>query len=165
MEIGLKKVTEDDKPVLARLMELYRYDLSVYDGSMPNRHGLFGYRWLDSYWTEKKRFPFFIFADGKIAGFALVNDFCRLCEPGEALSIAEFFVLAGLRRRGIGREAAVKLFRMFPGKWEVVQHRENTPSMDFWESVVYDLTRGQYRKLEAETDDWTGQALIFTLKP
>jgi len=165
MEVTLRKISEEDKPVLANLIELYRYDLSLYDGSRPNRHGLFGYRWLDSYWTSNKRHPFFIMADGEIAGFVLVNDFCRLCEPGEANSIAEFFVLSGLRRRGVGREAAIKVFRKFPGKWEVLQHSENTPSMDFWESVIYDLTRGQYRKLEAETDDWTGQALIFTLNP
>ena len=106
MEVKLKKVPEEDKPVLARLLELYRYDLSRFDGSRLNRHGLFGYRYLDSYWTEKNRHPLLIIADGEVAGFVLVNDFCRLCEPGEANSIAEFFVLRNFRRKGIGKEAA-----------------------------------------------------------
>lgn len=163
MLVTLKRVSEEDKSVLSNLMELYQYDLSRYDGSKPNRHGLFGYSWLDSYWTEKRRHPFFIIVGGEKAGFILVNDFCHLCEPGEAYSIAEFFVLGNYRRKGIGREAAVKVFRKFPGKWEVIPQSGNTAALTFWESVIYDITRGQYRKLEAETDDWTGQALIFTM--
>jgi predicted acetyltransferase len=162
MEVRLKRVQEADREVLARLVELYRYDLSVFDGSRLNRHGLFGYPSLDCYWTDKNSHPFFITADGELAGFALVNRRCRLCEPGEASSMAEFFVLSAYRRRGIGREAALRLFRMFPGKWEIVQHQENLSSMEFWEKVLDDFTRGQYRKLEAQTEDWTGSALIFT---
>jgi predicted acetyltransferase len=162
MEVILKRIPLGDKPVLARLFELYRYDLSEYDGAHLSRHGLYGYRFLDHYWTEKGRHPFFIITDGVISGFLLVSDTCCLCGPGEANSIAEFFILRKYRRKGIGRAAAVSAFKMFPGKWEVVQHPDNKPSMNFWENVIEDVSRGQFRKLEAETDTWTGQALIFT---
>ncbi|MCK5842754.1 MAG: GNAT family N-acetyltransferase, partial [Candidatus Sabulitectum sp.] len=66
------------------------------------------------------------------------------------------------RRIGVGEAAARKVFDLYPGKWEIVQHPENKPSMDFWEKIVSEITRGQYRKLEAETESWTGQALIFS---
>jgi len=155
-------VAQEDKQLLSRLMELYRYDCSQYDNSRLNRHGLFGYKYLDHYWTEKGRHPFLIMADGMIAGFVLVSDICCLCAPGEASSVSEFFVMRGFRRKGVGRAAAVSVFRMYPGKWEVVQHPDNKASMRFWENVIEDVTRGQYRKLEAETETWTGQALIFT---
>lgn len=163
MEVNLQRVSEFDKPVLARLLELYLYDMSLYEGAGPGPHGLFGYRWLDSYWTEANRHPFFITADGELAGFALVNDFCRFTEPGAAMAVAEFFVMNRFRRKGVGSQAALKLFRMFPGRWEVCQHRENRPSIEFWENLISDISRGQYRKLEAESEEWTGQALIFSI--
>jgi len=164
MEVKLEKIKPEDKAILSRLLELYQYDFSEYDLRDLNCHGLYDYRYLDHYWTEDGRHPFFIIVDDKLAGFVLVSDFCYLCEPGEANSISEFFVLRKYRRKGVGKAAAAEIFSMFPGKWEVMQHRENTSSIKFWESVIYELTRGQYRKLEAETEDWTGQALIFTLK-
>ncbi|MCD4707623.1 MAG: GNAT family N-acetyltransferase [Candidatus Sabulitectum sp.] len=162
MNVLLKKVAIEDKQVLRNLLELYRYDFSEFDKGDVNDHGLYGYRYLDHYWTEPGRHPFFIVVDDFIAGFILVSNFCYMCEPGDARSISEFFVMKKYRRTGIGETAARAVFKMYPGKWEVVQHPENKPSMEFWEKVISDITRGQYRKLEAETKDWTGQALIFS---
>ncbi|HEY8415220.1 MAG TPA: hypothetical protein VIK99_05545, partial [Thermaerobacter sp.] len=52
----LVPVAYEDKSVLANLMHLYKYDLSVYDDDPEDRdvnaHGLFTYRYLDHYWTE-----------------------------------------------------------------------------------------------------------------
>lgn len=163
MEVTLRKVLPEDKEVLYRLLELYQYDFSEYDLQDINNHGLYGYKYFDHYWTEQGRHPFFIMVDGQLAGFVLVSDFCYLCEPGEANSISEFFVMRKYRRTGVGKMAAVQVFRLFPGKWEVLQHPENKPSMMFWENVIDELTRGQYRKLEAATEEWTGQALIFAI--
>ncbi len=163
MQIRLKKVSIEDKQVLSNLLELYQYDFSEFDNEDLNEHGLYGYKYLDHYWTEPGRHPFFIKVDNSIAGFILVNDFCYLCEPGEANSIAEFFVMKKYRRIGVGQHAAKIVFDLFPGKWEVVQHPENIPSMEFWERVVAELTRDEYRKCEAVTEGWTGQALIFKI--
>lgn len=161
MNIVLKKVKFEDKQILSNLLELYQYDFSEFDHADVNFHGLYGYRYLDHYWTEPGRYPLLIMVDEVIAGFIMVSDFCYLCEPGEARSISEFFVLKKYRRQGVGREAAVAVFEMFRGRWEVLQHPENLNSMEFWESVISDYSRGEYRKLEAETEEWTGQALMF----
>ncbi len=165
MVVLLKKVSIEDKHVLKNLLELYLYDFSEFDKCDVNSHGLYGYKYFDHYWTEPGRHPFFIEVNGNLAGFVLVNDFCYLCKPDEARSISEFFVMKKYRRIGVGEAAARKVFDMFPGKWEIVQHPENKPSMEFWEKIVSELSRGQFRKLEAETEDWTGQALIFTSNP
>ncbi len=165
MKVKLKKVHPEDKEVLYRLLELYQYDFSQFDLRDLNSHGLYGYKYFDHYWTEEGRHPFFITVDDQLAGFVLVSDFCYLCEPGEANSISEFFVMKKYRRKGVGSAAATEVFRMFPGKWEVLQHPENKISMKFWENVIQELTRGQYRKLEAVTEEWDGQALIFTYDP
>ncbi|MCK5786276.1 MAG: GNAT family N-acetyltransferase [Candidatus Sabulitectum sp.] len=162
MNVLLEEVGIEDKQVLMNLLELYQYDFSEFDKADVNAHGLYGYKYLDHYWTEPGRHPFFITVDDALAGFVLVSDFCYLCEPGDARSISEFFVMKKYRRMGVGEIAAWSVFEMFPGKWEIIQHPENTPSMEFWEKVITDVTRGEYRKLEAETEDWTGLALIFT---
>jgi len=165
MKVHLKKVPEADKQVLRNLLELYLYDFSEFDKKDVNRHGLYGYSYLDHYWTDPGRHPFFIMADGVLAGFVLVSDFCYLCAPGEARSISELFVLKKYRRMGVGQDSAKAVFAMYPGKWEVLQHPENKVSMKFWENVIAETTRGQYRKLEAETEDWAGQAIIFNIEP
>jgi len=161
MVVLLKKVSIENKNVLKNLLELYLYDFSQFDKCDVNSHGLYGYKYLDHYWTEPGRHPYFITVNDNLAGFAMVNDHCYLCKPGEARSVSEFFVMKKYRRIGVGYAAARKVFDLFPGKWEIVQHPENKPSMEFWEKIVSELTRGQYRKLEAETEAWTGQALIF----
>lgn len=58
MEFSLVAATEDDRPVLRRLIELYRYDFSEFDQADVDRHGEYGYRYLHHYWTEASREPF-----------------------------------------------------------------------------------------------------------
>ena len=72
MEFELVAATEDDKPVLRRLVELYRYDFSEFDQADVDVHGEYGYRYLDHYWTEGSRAPFLFRVNGRWAGFALV---------------------------------------------------------------------------------------------
>jgi predicted acetyltransferase len=147
--------------VLRQLLELYNYDFSEYDGADVNEHGLYGYKYLDHYWTEPDRQPFFIVVDGQLAGLVLVGSFCYvLREPG-ARSIAEFFVMRKYRRKGVGRIAATRAFELFPGSWEVLQHGGNAPSYVFWEEVIADYTGGRYDKEPVVTEDWDGQAITF----
>ena len=64
---------EADKPVLRRLIELYRYDFSEFDGRDLDVHGEFGYRYLDNYWNDAERHPFLFKVGGRWAGFALLR--------------------------------------------------------------------------------------------
>jgi predicted acetyltransferase len=118
-----------DKAVVRRLLELYRYDFSEFDGSNVDRHGEYGYGYLDAYWTEPGRRPFLIRADEQWAGLALVR-------TGPPTDMAEFFVLRKYRRSGVGRRAAAALFALFPGPWRVRQQRSNPASTAFWRSVI-----------------------------
>ena len=161
MEIKLVEVKEIEKSVLRQLIELYEYDFSEYDGADLNDHGYFGYRYFDYYWTEDARHPFFIKVDGKLAGFVLVSDYCYKVEDVQASSISEFFVMRKYRRKGVGQVVARQAFDKFPGKWEVIQHGANQPSIIFWEKVIAEYTGGQYKKTTVQTEEWVGQALIF----
>jgi len=161
LNIELVKVEETEKSVLRQLIELYNYDFSEYDQADVNAHGFYGYRYFDHYWTEEARHPFFIKVDGELAGFVLVNDHCYYLKGAGARSIAEFFVMRKYRGKGIGKVVARQVFDRFPGKWEVLQHGENAPSIRFWETIVSEYTNGNFEKHAAQTEDWEGQALIF----
>jgi predicted acetyltransferase len=119
----------DHKMVIRHLLELYQHDFSELDGSDVDDHGLYGYRYLDHYWTEDDRRPFLFLVDGRWAGFALV----RLGDPND---VAEFFVLRKHRRHGIGKAAARDLFRRFPGAWQVRQVATNLAATTFWRDTI-----------------------------
>jgi predicted acetyltransferase len=139
-DVRLVPVPFEEKAVLQRLLELYLHDLSEFDEDIRlNEHGLYGYRYLDHYWTDEDRFAFFVRAREQIAGFALVR---RL--SGDSYQMAEFFVLRSFRRRGIGEAAARQLFARFPGNWEVPQLERNAPAQAFWRRVIGDYTGGKY---------------------
>jgi predicted acetyltransferase len=50
--------------------------------------------------------------------------------------MAEFFVLRGLRRRGIGARAAQLAFQQFPGMWRVRVMKANRDARNFWERTI-----------------------------
>jgi len=58
MNIEIIPVEKDQKEILRNLLEKYEYDFSQYNQRDVNNLGLFGYDYLDNYWTEENRFPF-----------------------------------------------------------------------------------------------------------
>ncbi len=161
LEIKLSLITESQKSILRKLIELYEYDFSEFDHNDLNEYGYFGYRYLDLYWIETGREPFFIKVGGKLAGFVLLNAYCYLMKNAGAKSIAEFFVMRKYRRQGVGKTAACFIFDKYPGPWEVVQHGSNLPAIKFWEKVINQYTDGNFKKESVQTENWQGQALIF----
>lgn len=117
------------KPVIARLLELYQYDFSEFDGEDVDDDGFYGSPSLDRYWTEADRCPFLLRVDGKWAGFALVR-------TGDPHDMAEFFVMRKYRGAGIGTRFARDLFARFPGRWQVREIRANEPAQAFWRRAI-----------------------------
>ena len=143
METVLRPVPFADKQVLSNLMQLCEHDYSELDGGDIDAHGLFGYRWLDHYWTDRDRYPFLIAVDGNMAGFALVRHRSELA--GAPHSIAELFVLRRYRRQGVGRDAARRIFSVLPpGRWVVSQTSTNIPAQMFWRAVLGEYTAGRF---------------------
>ncbi len=165
MNFELVPVGEDEKEILRNLMEKYLYEFSQYEKSDVNGLGLYGYSYFDNYWTEENRWAFFLKADGKLAGFAMVNDYPEAGQSDYCMS--EFFVMHKYRRCGLGRWAALELFKRFPGAWQLKRHPKNIPSVHFWNQVVSDYTGGKYRLEEGREDvayeDGTpGDVFFFT---
>ncbi|MFC6333007.1 GNAT family N-acetyltransferase [Paenibacillus septentrionalis] len=160
-QVELVEVSLDQKFILRQLIELYEYDFSEYNDRDVNEYGQYGYKYLDHYWTENDRHPFFIKVDQQYAGFVLINSHSYLVKGSQVSSVAEFFIMRKYRGKGIGRTAATSVFDRYRGNWEVLQHGNNQPSKRFWHSVIDQYTDGHYELLEVETESWRGQGFVF----
>ena len=69
MTVTLDPIRIEQKPVLTQMMELNSYDFSEFTGDDISEYGYYGYAHIDDYWNEADRYPFFIRADGKLAGW------------------------------------------------------------------------------------------------
>lgn len=154
MDIGIEPVLVEQKSVLVRMLELYSYDFSEFSDNDINEYGYFGYKYIDDYWNEEGRYPFFIRADGKLAGLVLVRSCCQYNDLPNPHNIAEFFVMKKYRKKGVGRTAAVRIFDMFRGGWEISVWTNNLPAQSFWSKVIAEYTNGKYDTFTAaETNE------------
>ncbi|HEY8458047.1 MAG TPA: GNAT family N-acetyltransferase [Actinopolymorphaceae bacterium] len=158
--VQLHRVREQHKSVLANLVQFYQYDFTEFRDLKLSPHGTYVYRWLDHYFVEPSRQALFIVADDAIAGFALMR---RL--PTKVNQVAEFFVLKAHRRKGVGRAAATKLFRRFPGRWQLEFDHTNAPAGRFWPGVVAEVASGpvESRELVPPEVEYPCTQLLFTV--
>ena len=135
-DVRLLPAAAEQKPVLAQLLELYAYDFSFFRSFDVDDHGRYGYDKLDLHWSDPNRFPFLIWVDKKLAGFALVEK--MPVRPGEvdAWDVAEFFVLPRFRRKGVGVIVAEALWTKLPGTWQVRIIDQNLAARAFWDRTI-----------------------------
>jgi len=150
--IEVRPAPPEHEPVLANLLELYAYDFSEILGFRLQPNGRFGYPELPLYWQDPTRFPFLIEVDGHLAGFALVRRGSRISGDPSVWDMAEFFVVRGLRKRGIGAAVAQHIWRRFAGVWEVRVLDGNEPARAFWAAAVRGLTRSPAEPVVADLD-------------
>ncbi|MGD9707768.1 MAG: GNAT family N-acetyltransferase [Candidatus Delongbacteria bacterium] len=136
MKIELLPVKEEEKTILGHLLELYNYDFSEFEDTDLNDLGLYGYSYLDCYWTDDRRYAYFIKVDGKPAGFVMVCGHCYVSKDKDTLFMSEFFVMRKYRKKGIGEYAAKEVLKKHKGKWELTMHPRNKTALKFWEKVV-----------------------------
>ena len=165
MNIELRQVLLEDREILKNLLEKYDYEFSQYDKRDVNKLGLYGYQYLDYYWTEKNRWAYFVEVDGKLAGFIMVNDYSEVENRKTDFVIAEFFIMHKYRCLGIGRKAFFKALDLHNGTWQLKRHPKNLPSVHFWNKVVAEYTKGNYEMIESypntEYDDDTLADVFF----
>lgn len=164
MELRIKRVEAYEKEILRNLLEKYDYEFSQWDGRDVNAMGLFGYAYLDHYWTEENRFAYFLFAEGKIAGFAMVNGHNETLRKAD-LNLAEFCILPKYRCGGLGKWFAMHLFDMHRGTWRLKRHPNNIASVRFWDKVIAEYTKGKYEIVfgcrEAIYDDGSAADIMY----
>jgi predicted acetyltransferase len=158
-QVALVPVTEADKPVLERLVQLYRYDMAPYRGYELDEHGTIPYRYLDHYFLDGDREACFVRHGGNLAGFTMT----RALESGER-DVAEFFVVRHHRRRGVGARAAGAMFRRHPGDWVLTFDAANPPAAAFWPVVAASVAAGDVTSgPKPPTAAFPGTELRFTV--
>ncbi|WP_216830802.1 GNAT family N-acetyltransferase [Alkalihalobacterium elongatum] len=166
MQIEIIPVLEEEKTILARLIELYEYDFSEFENSDVNALGLYGYSYLDYYWTEKGRFPYFIKVNSKLAGFVMVCDYCYISKDPDTLFMSEFFVMKKYRKQDIGKFAAKEVFKLHKGKWEMTVHPKNPVAIKFWTNVIEESVGKNYKyheNIEGVYDEALAIAYTFEI--
>jgi predicted acetyltransferase len=153
VRIELAVASVSDQPALANLLTLYLHDFSEVLGGTPGPDGRFVYGRLPLYFEEAGRTAFLVRAEGALAGFALVSRGSVTTGSPDVWDMTEFFVVRGLRRRGVGCEAASAVFRRFAGPWEVRALDRNAGAARFWARAIDRHTRGAFevRPWKAET--------------
>jgi predicted acetyltransferase len=99
---------------------------------------------LAGWFADPGAHPFVILSAGERAGFALVSRPPVFPRTNVQHRMAEFFVVAAARRRGVGASAAWLLFNRFAGDWEVLEDENNRPALQFWRRVIARMTNGRY---------------------
>lgn len=161
-DVQLIPAKREHREVMERLFQLYLYDFSEFVDLDVNGEGLFDYPSLAVYWQEPDRFPFFIEVEGKRAGFILIKKETAQVEDIEVFDVAEFFVLRGYRRQGVGTRSAHMIWDRFPGRWVVRVMKVNNPALRFWEQAVEKYTGGDFRKQQVTRDDYSWLVFHFS---
>lgn len=120
------------------------------DGEHGNRQP----EWLLRWFRDDRTHPLLILSGGQPAGFALVaRPLAPVANPQPVVhEMAEFFIRAAHRRRGVGAEAAGLIFRRFGGDWRVTEARRNTPAVAFWRRVIGTFTGGVFTERLVDGD-------------
>ena len=111
------------------------------------------YTHLDVY-KRQDRYPFLVKVDGKLAGLVLVKRGSEVSGNRAVWDMAEFFVLRGCRRRGIGTQVAHEVWKQFPGPWEVRVMKSNVSAHDFWTRAISAFTGEAIHPVYAEKGGW-----------
>ncbi len=161
-KVDVARAAKSHKAAIANMFQLYIHDFSEQWFDQPrgelNEDGLFDpYPYLDAYWEEEDCTPLLIRADGKLAGFALLNPDAHSERPADQ-HMAEFFVARKHRRAGVGLAAAQQIFNAYTGLWEVAVAARNVGALSFWRRAA-----AGYKVEEVDGDGarWAGRILFF----
>lgn len=164
-KIELAPATRKQQPILANLLELYIHEFSEFLDIDIGPDGRFGYKHLPLYWTEPTRQPFLIRIDGKLAGFAFVKQGSAISGKETVWDMAEFFILRGHRRRGIGTKVAHNVWNLFPGQWEVRVMESNVQAHPFWTRAISSFTGKPISPASMEKDGQLWRVFSFESRP
>jgi predicted acetyltransferase len=144
LDVTLRAAQHADQDCIDMLMQFYHYDASEWISLDVTENGRYAVRSTDRFWQSTGQFPFLIFVEGAIAGFAVVDK--EVTNTDSDFNVAYLFVLRRFRGRGVGRIVAHKLFAQFRGRWEVYQVEQNLDAIDFWRRVIGDFTHGEFEQ-------------------
>ena len=134
--VSITLVPEYDRAVLDDMAQTYFAEL------LPDGPEIYP-SVLDQYWAEEGGFAYLIDWAGVPIGFALVR-----VKPDASHELTEFTILQNMRQKGLGAEAAQKIFRKHPGLWTLGVASKSPGARKFWQHClnqpcwIADVTEG-----------------------
>jgi predicted acetyltransferase len=165
--LTVSRATQDEKPLLARLLQLYLYDFSEL-AEIGDQHGeigedgTFAYPYFDRYWIDAGRKALLFRYEGRPVGFALISD-VSMCGRPTDYGVAEYFVMRKYRRIGIGKEAMHRMLADRRGIWEIAVAHYNAPGLAFWRQVMSAVVDYDVAEIAGDGERWRGP--IYRLSP
>lgn len=162
VKIDLIQAGPCHRRLLRHLYELYCHDFSPMTKSDIGDDGLYTADDFLSDWPADLHI-FLIKADGQWAGFAWIARGSYI-DPAidDHYLMDEFFVLRKYRSRSLGEQAAVRLFSIYSGTWEVGEILENVDAQVFWRKVIGRCTDDHFDEVLVDNERWHGPVQIFT---
>lgn len=164
--LTVERASAAERGAVDRLLQLYLHDFSEIGPSgdpvfQIGDDGRFPCDDFDEYWEDDAELSVHVFRQGgRLTGFAFVNAWSP---SGQHIDhgLAEFFVLRGHRRSGVGWDAAIRLFSQSPGVWEVGVRGYNVPAMNFWRTALRDEAITDLHEFSGEDSRWQGTIFRF----
>lgn len=154
----------EQEPILANLLELYAHDFSEFIDLKLGSDGRFGYRQLPLYWRESNRYPFLITVNDDLAGFVFAQRGSQISGDEDIWDMAEFFIVRGHRRLGVGMKVAHEIWKKFPGAWEVRVSDQNQRAKRFWSRAIEEFLGEPIKPMAFEKDGKGWQVFSFESK-
>jgi predicted acetyltransferase len=149
--VTLERGKPEQRSTLDALAQLYIHNFTEFLGPKNldvGEDGRFGDEMgLEDYWTKPERSVWFIRADDKLAGFALLDTKTRSGKPADFV-MAQFFVLRAWRGKDVAGRAVEQILNSHPGQWEIAIMERNAPALRFWPRAV---ARANIGELETTT--------------
>jgi predicted acetyltransferase len=148
MVFSIKPAEISHKDTIFNLIQGYLTELSGFPDEHPDykdENGIYLYPYLDAYWEEDSRFPYLLFSDSALAGFALVR------REGDHWEMSEYYVIPEFKRRGLAEACAKAIFQKHTGKWRIGFNKHNQPSRSLWYKLADNLASVDVEKGEADT--------------
>ncbi|WP_120465078.1 GNAT family N-acetyltransferase [Paenibacillus aceti] len=172
MKVSISLTDRDTKFIINNLYPLYLHDLSEIWGWKPNIYGVFESddtltlqeqnKVFDIWWEKPSvLFPYLVLVNDIPAGFALVATPPHT-SPGIEFYMNEFFILRSFRGQGIAEAAAIQVFNLHAGTWELQTNpgEGNKRAQAFWRKTVGRYAPDTYREELIETED-NGKMMAF----
>jgi len=147
MSFSFKPASLKEKPIIHSLLQPYLDELSRFPDEHPDykdENGIYLYPYLDAYWQEKTRFPYLLYSDGKLAGFALVR------KDGEHWEMSEFYVKPEFRHYGLAEACTTYIFHRYRGVWRIGFNKYNSASRALWKKLAKRLSKSAITEGESD---------------
>lgn len=137
MDVHIKKADFGDQAILKNMYAFYLHDLSRYTNALDiNDDGTYEFDAFGLIWEKEGMEPYFIIADGRLAGFFLLlrapflekADYC----------VNDLFIYNAFRRKKAAESAIKLLFNGFKGTYYIEQLKQNDPAVRFWKKIYQD---------------------------